>query len=166
MRTVARGALPAHPRVVHCRADLCDPAARAALDGVDVVWHLGAQLWRSRDGRQIAVNLDGTANVAAARVKRIVFASSAAVYGAHPDNPLPLMEDDPARPNAACAYAWHKLEGERMVAETAPAAVLRISAVLGPNADARVLRAARGYAIVVPAVDAPQAMQFLSLIHI
>jgi len=161
VRTVARGPLPPHPRVVHCRADLCDPAARAALDGVDVLWHLGAQLWRSRDGRQIAVNLDGTENVAAARPARIVFASSAAVYGAYPDNPLPLTEDTRPRPNAACAYAWHKLEGERIVAEAAPAAVLRISAVLGPHADARVVRAAQGYALVVPAVDAPQAMQFL-----
>jgi UDP-glucose 4-epimerase len=162
VRSVARGPVAPRPGLTHTRADLCDPAARDALAGVDVLWHLGAQLWRSRDGRQISVNIDGTANVIAARPGRIVLASSAAVYGAYPDNPLPLSEDHPPRPNPECAYAWHKLEAERLVTGGgAPAAVLRISAVLGPNADARVQRATRGYRIVVPAVDAPQALQFL-----
>jgi len=161
VRTVARGPLESHPRVVHTRADLCAPEARHALEGVDVLWHLGAQLWRSRDGRQIAVNIEGTMNVAACGAARIVLASSAAVYGAHPDNPLPITEDQPPRPNAECAYAWHKLEAERIVGAAAPAAVLRIGAVLGPHADPAVQRATRGYRWVVPAVSAPQALQFL-----
>jgi len=158
---VARGPLDAHPRVTHTRADLCSPEARDALKGVDVLWHLGAQLWRSRDARQIAVNIEGTINVAAAGAARIVLASSAAVYGAHPDNPLPITEDQPPRPNAECPYAWHKLEAEQIVAAAGPAAVLRIGAVLGPHADAAVARAARGYRWIVPAVAAPQALQFL-----
>jgi UDP-glucose 4-epimerase len=126
-----------------------------------VLWHLGAQLWRSRDGRQLSVNVEGTANAVAARPGRFVFASSAAVYGAHPDNPVPLTETDPPRPNPECAYAWQKLEAERLATDAAPTAVVRVSAVLGPHADVRVLRAAQGYRAVVPAVDAPQALQFL-----
>jgi UDP-glucose 4-epimerase len=161
VRTVARGPVPSHPRLVHTRADLCAPEARRALEGVDVLWHLGAQLWRSRDGRQLAVNVEGTANVLAAHPGHVVLASSAAVYGAHPDNPLPLTEDAPPRPNAECAYAWHKLEAERLAVGAAPTAVLRVSAVLGPHADPRVLQAARGYRLVVPATHAPQALQFL-----
>jgi UDP-glucose 4-epimerase len=147
--------------VVHTRADLCAPDARRALAGVDVLWHLGAQVWRSPDGRQLAVNVEGTINIVAARPGHLVLASSAAVYGAHPDNPIPLTEDAPLRPNAACAYAWHKVESERVATEGAPTAVLRISAVLGPHADRRVLRAARGYRVAVPQVEAPQALQFL-----
>ena len=161
VRTVARGPLPPHPRLVHTRADLCAPAARRALEGVDVLWHLGAQVWRSRDGRQLAVNIDGTINVVAARPGHLVLASSAAVYGAHPDNPVPLTEDAPLRPNPACAYAWHKAEAERIATTGAPTAVVRVSAVLGPHADERVRRAARGYRAAVPTVDAPQALQFL-----
>jgi nucleoside-diphosphate-sugar epimerase len=128
---------------------------------VDVLWHLGAQVWRSRDGRQLAVNVEGTVNVVRARPHHVVLASSAAVYGAHPDNPVPLTEDDPLRPNPDCAYAWHKVEAERIASAEAPTAVVRVSAVLGPHADHRVLRAARGYRTVVPAVHAPQALQFL-----
>ncbi len=162
MRSVARGPLPTHPKLHHTRADLLDPEVPVALAGVDVLWHLGAQLWRSPDARQIAVNIDGTLNVLAARPGHVVLASSAAVYGAHPDNPLPIREDQPLRPNAECPYAWHKLEAERLVRAAGPAAVLRVAAVLGPNADARVARAAAGYRLAVPAFrGAREAVQFL-----
>ncbi|MHB8663456.1 MAG: NAD-dependent epimerase/dehydratase family protein [Acidimicrobiales bacterium] len=162
IRTVARGDVPAHPKIHHTRADLTAREARDALDGVDVLWHLGAQLWRSRDGRQIDVNLAGTANVLAARPAHIVFASSAAVYGAHPDNPVPITEALAPRPNAECPYAWHKLEAERMCAEATATTVVRICAVLGAHADRRVARATMGYKAAVPALRRTrQAMQFI-----
>ena len=163
VRTVARGPLAEHPKVVHTRADLCDGATRRALGGVDVLWHLGAQLWRSRDGRQIAVNIDGTTNVLAARPGHVVLASSAAVYGAHPSNPLPITEAWAPRPNADCPYAWHKLEAERRCRDAGPAAILRLGAVLGPHADPRIRRATAGYRVVVPVLaGVPLALQFLA----
>lgn len=125
-----------------------------------MLWHLGAQLWRDR--RQIAVNVDGTANVLAGGPRHVVLASSAAVYGAHPDNPVPIRESHPVRPNAECPYAWHKLESERLCRDAAPCAVLRIAAVLGPHADPQVARAAQGYRAVVPAVRGVRSsLQFL-----
>jgi nucleoside-diphosphate-sugar epimerase len=145
--------------VVHTRADVRDAAARRALEGVDVLWHLGAQVWRGRG--QESVNVDGTTNVLAARPGRVVLASSAAVYGAHADNPVPLGEADAARPNDECAYARQKLACEGLARDAAPTAVVRITAVLGPHADPRVARAARAYRIVVPASRAPIALQFL-----
>ena len=159
VRTVARGPLAEHPRVVHTRADLRDAAARRALGGVDVLWHLGAQVWRGPD--QASVNVDGTANVLDAAPRHVVLASSAAVYGAHADNPLPLTEDCAPRPNAECAYARQKLESERLASTAAPSAIMRIAAVLGPHADRRVARAARAYRAVVPTTGAPLALQFL-----
>lgn len=162
IRTVARGELAPHRRVTHTRADLCEPAARRALAGVDVLWHLGAQLWRGGDQRQIAVNIEGTANVVAARPGRVVLASSAAVYGAHPANPVPITEAHEPDPNAECPYAWHKLAAEKLCREAAPSAIVRICAVLGAHADPRVRRATEGYRVVVPAVaGAGQALQFL-----
>jgi nucleoside-diphosphate-sugar epimerase len=160
---VARGEAPtAHPKLEHTRADLCDPAVPRALKSVDILWHLGAQLWRSVDGRQIQINIDGTINVLEAQPKHVVFSSSAAVYGAHPDNPLPITEDHLPRPNAECPYAWHKLEGERLCRQAGSAAILRIGAVVGPHADARVAEASQGYKAVVPAVrHVPQALQFI-----
>jgi len=162
VRTVARGDLAPHPKLVHTRADLCDPLARRALDGVDVLWHLGAQPWRTREGRQIAVNIDGTANVLGARPAHVVLASSAAVYGAHPSNPLPIPETHPPAPNAECPYAWHKLEAEQLCRDTGSCGVVRLCAVVGPHADPAVRKAAAGYRRAVPALRGSEpALQFL-----
>jgi len=162
VRSVARGDLPSQPKLVHTRADLCDPLARRALGGVDVLWHLGAQPWRSRDGRQIAVNIDGTANILGAGAAHVVLASSAAVYGAYPSNPLPITETHPPQPNAECPYAWHKLEAERLCRDSSSCAVVRLSAVVGPHADPRVRKAAAAYRRAVPALHGSEpALQFL-----
>jgi UDP-glucose 4-epimerase len=92
----------------------------------------------------------------------VVFASSATVYGAWPDNPLPLTEDAPPRPNREVPYAHQKLEAEQLCADAAPTASLRICAVVGPHADPRVRRSAAGYRLAVPAVPGvTQALQFL-----
>jgi nucleoside-diphosphate-sugar epimerase len=163
VRSVARRPLPEHPKLVHTRVDLRHPEARRALTGVDVLWHLGFQLWRERGGDDPEdANLAGTRNVAAAQPARIVFASSAAVYGAWPGNALPLEEGAPTRPNPECPYAGQKLAAERICAEAAPSAALRICAVLGPHADPAVRRATSGYRRAVPAASGVrQALQFL-----
>lgn len=151
------------PKLVHTQADLRDPSARTALDGVDVLWHLGFQLWRTGSRNTLSdLNVVGTANVVGGAPARIVFASSASVYGAWPDNPLPLTETFAPRPNAECLYAAQKLEAEGICAEAAPTITLRIAAVLGPNVDPQVRKAAARYKMAVPAVKgATQALQFL-----
>jgi UDP-glucose 4-epimerase len=125
-----------------------------------VLFHLGFALWRGADVSN--VNLDGTRNVLATRPARIVLASSAAVYGAWPDNPLPLGEDDWPRPNPQCRYAADKLRAERLCAAASPTVALRIGAVLGAHADPQVARAVRGYRFGVPAFRGKnEALQFL-----
>ena len=163
MRSVARRDLPRHPKLVHTRADLGEASARRALEGVDVLVHLAFRMWRDGSANRLGPeNLAGTANVLAARPVRVVFASSATVYGAWPDNPLPLTEDAEPRPNPEVPYAAQKLEAERRCAASAPTANLRISAVLGPHADPQVRRSATGYRLAVPAVPGvAQALQFL-----
>jgi nucleoside-diphosphate-sugar epimerase len=163
VRSVARRELPCHDKLVHTRADLCDPAARVALRGVDVLYHLGFQLWRANGRRDLGpVNVAGTRNVLAAEPGRVVLASSAAVYGAWPDNPLPITEAHVPRPNAEVRYASDKLDAERLCAEAAPGVSLRLCAVLGRHADRRVKRSAIGYRLAVPAIrGVNQALQFL-----
>jgi UDP-glucose 4-epimerase len=147
-------------KVLHTQADLREDAAREALAGVDVLYHLGFALWRGRDS--VHLNRDGTRNVLAARPARVVLASSAAVYGAWPDNPLPLTEDHWPRPNRQCPYAVDKLRAERLCQAAAPTVALRIGAVLGPHADPAVAKAVRGYRLVVPAIRGKNAaLQFL-----
>jgi len=160
VRSVARRGVAPHPKLNHTTADLRDPAVRQALAGCDVIVHLGFQLWRTPDAA--GVNLGGTANVIAAQPGRIVLASSAAVYGGWPDNPLPLCETDPARPNRQCPYAEDKLDAERHCAAAAPTASLRICTVLGPHADPLVKKASAGSRHLVPAARGrKQALQFL-----
>lgn len=50
-------------------------------------------------------------------VQTVIVLSSATVYGPWPNNPVPLTEDAPLRPHPALAYATHKAEVERLVAE-------------------------------------------------
>jgi nucleoside-diphosphate-sugar epimerase len=154
-------------RSVHVCADVRDPAARRALEGVDVLYHLAAQVWQGGGAGGLAtmaeVNVDGTRNILRARPGAVVVVSSAAVYGAWPDNPLPLGEDDPARPNHECPYGGHKLLSEAICAqEHGNWAIVRLAAVLGLHADARVARAVQGYRLAVPAVrGVRQAVQWL-----
>ena len=83
----------------------------------------------------------------------------AAIYD---DNPVPVDEGWAPRPNVECAYASHKLEAERLCAEAAPTAALRICSVLGPHADPLVRRATAGLRRLVPAARGRrQAVQFL-----
>lgn len=163
VRSVARRPLPPHPKLRHTQSDLRSPDARRAVAGVDVLFHLGFGLWRRAGAaRGDDSNVDGTTNVVAAEPGRIVFASSAAVYGAWPDSPVPIDEDVLPRPNRECPYAEQKLAAEAICADAAPAVALRISAVLGPGADPQVVRAAQGYRRVVPAMRGRrQALQFL-----
>jgi nucleoside-diphosphate-sugar epimerase len=155
---------PAAGRVTHVRADLRSTEARRALAGVDVLYHLGFQLWLGPGGldRMRAVNVSGTANVLAGRPGRVVLASSAAVYGAWADNACPLHESHPARPNPECAYAGHKLEAEALCADAAPTVSLRLAAVLGAHADPDVRAAVAGYRRAVPVMTGVRtALQFV-----
>jgi nucleoside-diphosphate-sugar epimerase len=95
---------------------------KALLDGVDTVIHLGASLGPELDGTGSAdVDLEGTHRLLEAagssQVRRLVVLSTAMVYGAWPNNPVPLTEDDPIRPNPSLRFAVCKAEVERLAFE-------------------------------------------------
>ena len=99
------------------RGDLRDAAAvRAALQGVRHVFHIGAlaSVQASVDDPATTheVNVTGTLNVLlAARdagAERVVFSSSASIYGDSPE--MPKRED--MRPEPLTGYALSKLAGE------------------------------------------------------
>jgi len=52
-----------------------------------------------------------------AGIQRVVHVSSATVYGAWADNPVPLPEDAALRPNPGFNFAVEKAEAERIIAE-------------------------------------------------
>lgn len=98
-------------------ADVRDPAIADQLAGVDALVHLAFQLDPIHDEEAMRqVNVEGTRTTLTAAVEagvqRIVLASSATIYGAHPDNDVPLTESSPRRPPAEFSYARHKGEVE------------------------------------------------------
>lgn len=135
---------------------ILDPALVArSLSGVDVVVHLAAQVSVQRSFEQVAytnaVNVAGFLEVYGAAekagVKRLIYASSCAVYG---DNPtLPLAEETPPQPLSP--YAVSKLVNEqyaevlRLRCDKMDAIGLRFFNIYGPWQDHR-----GGYAAVIP----------------
>jgi UDP-glucose 4-epimerase len=95
--------------------------------------------------RARAVNLDGSRNLVAACLasgtNHLVYFGSATAYGAHPDNPVPLTEEAPLRPNKGFQYARDKAETDLMLQEAASlnpdleVAILRGCVVLGPKGE-------------------------------
>ncbi|MFD3451593.1 SDR family oxidoreductase [Streptomyces sp. NPDC058691] len=99
--------------------DVRDPAIAERLRGVDVVVHLALDLDLESDPRaRSAFNVRGTQTVltaaAAAGVRRVVLCTSAMVYGAQPDNDVPLAEDAPLRATAEASFVGDLLEIERL----------------------------------------------------
>ncbi len=136
------------PAVETVHADLLAPdAARhlAAIDATAVV-HLaalssGAQARRDPAGA-MAVNRDATIALGAAlleagRVQRLLFVSTAEVYGAGHEDPIA----EGASPAPVSPYAESKLEAERALAELAalglPLVVARPFPHSGPGQDSR-----------------------------
>ncbi len=100
-------------------ADVRDPALAGRLGGVDVVVHADYDLTPDSDARpRRAFNVRGAQTVltsaAAGRVGRVVLVTSAVVYGARPDNPVPLAEDAPLAADTDSSVAGDLLEIEQL----------------------------------------------------
>ena len=132
-------------------ADVRDPALAGRLAGVDVVVHADLDLAPDSDARQRrAFNVRGGQTVltaaAAGRVGRVVLLTSSMVYGARPDNPVPLPEDAPLAAEADTSVAGDLLEIEQL-ARRSPRAnpgmavtVVRPAALVGEPVDTLVTR--------------------------
>jgi nucleoside-diphosphate-sugar epimerase len=138
------------------RVDIAGTDLRPFLDGVGTIVHLAAIVGAIPDvSLMTRVNVDGLRNVLRAAsevgVRKVVRASSAAVYGAWPNNPVPLSEDAPLRPNPGFTPAAHDAECERMLAEWSAArdarvsTRLRIAPVVGAGAQTLFAHAVVGH---------------------
>jgi UDP-glucose 4-epimerase len=106
-------------KATYRRGDILDRGSLAALfDGADVAVHLAFAIFGGREETR-RVNLEGSRNVFEvaidAGVQRLVYASSVAAYGFHPENPQPLTEDVPARGSESFYYSAQKAELESVL---------------------------------------------------
>ena len=97
------------------------------------------------------VDVNGTQAVlqaaSEAGVEQVLVTSSVAAYGAFPDNPVPIAEDQPVRGQPDFPYARDKAEADRVCqlwAAEHPDRVMTIvrpAIVFGPNVDNYISRA-------------------------
>jgi UDP-glucose 4-epimerase len=142
-------------KVSYRRGDILDrEAVEGLVAGADVVVHLAFVIVAGR-GESREINLTGSRNVfeaaAAAGAERLVYASSVAAYGFHPDAPQPLNEDAPARGSKRHPYSAHKAEVEAELAE----------ALAGSGTDAYVFRPC-----IVAGADAPRLVELVPLLAV
>jgi nucleoside-diphosphate-sugar epimerase len=132
----------------------CDTVVHAASDEGRVSHHEAA-------GALLSVVLDAATDVGVAHV---VMISSAMVYGAWADNPVPLAEDSPVRPNGELAFVAAKVEMEQLTTTWAStgrrAAILRPTTTLSESGSSWIGRTLRiATTIRTDRVDPP--VQFL-----
>ncbi len=129
------------------RLDVAEPfPTLLAQHDINAVVHLAYVLNPGRRrNRARKVNVLGTEHLVEAcrnsDVSHVIYLSSTSVYGAHPDNPEFLTEEDPVRPIPGFQYSEDKVAAEGRLtdyAEERPEAavtILRGCPVMGPRAD-------------------------------
>lgn len=88
------------------------------LEGIDAVVHLSAgdhDALVARQTNAIAGFPEFLEQLGAARVGQFVLLSSAMVYGSWPNNPVPLTEDSPVRPDPSFTFAHQLAQVEELV---------------------------------------------------
>jgi nucleoside-diphosphate-sugar epimerase len=131
--------------------DVRDPALAGRLAGVDVVVHTDLDLTPDSEPRaRRSVNVRGAQTVltaaAAGGVSRVVLVTSAMVYGAREDNPVPMPEDAPLTTEPDGSVAGDLLEIEHLARRsprTHPGlevTVVRPAALVGDDVDTLITR--------------------------
>jgi nucleoside-diphosphate-sugar epimerase len=152
------------------RVDLGSDDVKPHLEGAEAVVHLATSVPASPTAPTSDVDrarrlLDAAGDAA---VPHLVVLSSATVYGAWPNNPVPLTEEATLRPNPGFAFASERAEIERLAAEWRSAhpgamvAVLRPARTVGSDAREWLVPALRPSPAVPETAEEPP-VQFLDV---
>ncbi|MGH9027914.1 MAG: NAD-dependent epimerase/dehydratase family protein [Acidimicrobiia bacterium] len=155
------------------RVDLAGAELKPLLEGVDVVVHLAAIVDPIPDGALMTrANVEATRHLldaaAAVGVRKVIRVSPSWVYGAWSNNPVPITEDAPLRPNEGYLPPVHAAEVERLLAEWgsehpgAVVTVLRSAPVLGGAAERLPARLVLGH----PALRVRGAAPPVQVVHV
>ena len=131
--------------------DVRDPALAGRLGEVDVLVHTDLDLAPESDrSSRRAFNVRGVQTVltaaAAGRVGRVILITSAMVYGARPDNPVPLKESAPLAADPDGSVVGDLLEIEDLASRSprtypgTTVTVVRPAALVGAGVDTFVTR--------------------------
>ena len=156
------------------QVDLATADLKPLFEGASVVVHLAQAAGPARgdaishptgEGAMARRVLEAASAVG---VDHVVLLSSATAYGAWANNPMPLTEDAPLRPNPGVAMASEKAEAERAAAEWrddhpgATVAILRPTVTVAAGANGWLAKAlARSSAL--PVTDEEPPAQFVDV---
>jgi nucleoside-diphosphate-sugar epimerase len=136
-------------------ADVASPEVADSLAGADVVVHLAAAddlatvlglPATERRVRAVRAAQAVTTAAAAVGVQRLIVVTTAMVFGARPDNPVPLSDDTVGRADPDDGLIGDLLEVERVLERTPRVhpglslTVIRPAALVGPGVDSAVTR--------------------------
>jgi nucleoside-diphosphate-sugar epimerase len=167
-----RAVAPAAPIVESHTVDLAAGDLKPLFEGATTVIHLA----ETSGPGELAADQVGDGAVArrvldaasAVGTEHLVLLSSAIVYGAWANNPVPLTEDAPLRPNPGVVAASEKAELERVAADwrdahpSATVAILRPTVTVSAEANGWLARAlARSSSLAVSDEEPPA--QFLDI---
>lgn len=135
-----------YAKVKFFRKDIRSPELADILMGADTVFHMAFIVGEIRDKKTtFDININGTRNVfdacVTAGVKKVVYTSSATVYGASIHNPLGITEDRTLFKHKDSDYNTSKLDVEKIVADytkTYPDIIftsIRAALLFGPRTD-------------------------------
>jgi nucleoside-diphosphate-sugar epimerase len=106
---------PVAANVALVTADLATEALTSVFVGCSTLVHLASDSGGPAGGQDDPVLTKRVLDAAGeAGVRHVVVMSSAVVYGARPDNPVPITEAFPANPNEGFGFAASRLEVERL----------------------------------------------------
>ncbi len=152
---VAPMQMPPHPKFTSVQIDIRDPDIHRVFQDADCLIHLAFVVKNIHDDAKAReINEAGTENLLQAcrihSVKKIIFTSSAAVYGSWPENPLNMSEDTPLRPDPDHVYSVSKAAVERRLQEFRKTdegsivCILRPVLVVGPETNNTLVNLFRG----------------------
>jgi len=141
--------------------DIRDPKLEQVIGGVDALVHLAFILMRRPKDNEIDdVNIRGTQQVIQMAgllgIPKLIITSSIVAYGLHEDNPIPLTEETPLRPNPNLFYSYAKAMNEKFLDQFCQehkemiVTRLRPPTIVGPNAVQELM--AQVVADVIPVI--------------
>lgn len=152
--------------------DMVAAAGALAEERPDVLVHMAFIVDPTHDEPAMyEANVNGTFNLLAAAaaegVDRVVAMSATMAYGAWPNNPVPITENQPVHGHAHYAYARHATEADRIAQLWATLhrkrkmTIVRPCTVFGPGADNHLVRMWENQAFFPDFGGGDQPTQFL-----
>lgn len=113
-----------YSKVKFFKQDIRSPGLSDILKGADTVFHMAFIVGEIRDKKATSdININGTRNVfeacVAAGVRKVVYTSSATVYGSSKDNPLGITENQALIKHRDSYYNASKVDVEKFAADYA-----------------------------------------------